>query len=369
MKSSKICFHNIDPQSVGGLADYRVVGITTDRNELCTLVGIEDIVALVIDLDVDDAFDVIIQVLEIRPQMAVIGVTGSDDVQRVIRAQRAGCRQLARKPLSKRDLAAALRQALDQPDAPPQDGLTVAVMGSAGGAGATTFVCYLAMALAQRSPQGAGAIDLDLEFGTLGHMWNFEARHTIADLAAAGTIDKLLIEDMIVELPCRVGVLARPAQISQAHSVDESHVALTIGAARALHPHIVIDLPRKLDAIAGCAIESCEKLVIVTQLSFASVHNAERLASGLVSYGLSDDKLEFVVNRHRKGCRGMTIDTLEDRVGKKVLGVLPNHFKSISAATDLGQPVPPRNPVRKAIEEIAGRLCVQHATVPQCGHA
>ncbi len=365
MKSSKICFHNINLPDACNLLEYRVMGTTTDRNELRTLLGIEDIAALIIDLDVGDALDIVVQALEIRSQLAVIGVTGSDDVQRVIMAQRAGCCQLTRKPLREHDLAAALRRALNQSHSQTHDGLTVAVMGSAGGAGSTTVAGYLAMALAKKSPQGAAAIDLDLEFGTLSHMWDFKTKHTIADLAAAQTIDKLLVEDMIVELPCGVGLLARPEHISQADSVNEGHVALTIGAARALHPYVVIDLPRKLDAITGCTIESCDKLILVANLSFAGVHNAVRLSDALADYGLSRDKLEFVINRYRKGGHTVTTDTLEKRVGKKVLGLLPNNYKALSAAMDLGQPVPERNCVRKAIQEITDRLCSDVRIEPQ----
>ncbi|MBU0596181.1 hypothetical protein KJ567_05815, partial [Candidatus Bipolaricaulota bacterium] len=80
MRSSKICFHNISAPAGGGLSEYRVVATTTNRDELRTLVGIEDIAALIIDLDVEDSLDIVVQMLEIRSQMAVIGVTGSDDV-------------------------------------------------------------------------------------------------------------------------------------------------------------------------------------------------------------------------------------------------------------------------------------------------
>ncbi len=357
MKSSKICLHNIDPRVAEDLSEYRVEGTTTGRDDLRTLIGMGEIAALVIDLDTADALDAVVEVLEIDPQVAVIGVTGSDDVQRVITAQRAGCSQLARKPLSEHDLGTALRRALGDASAPSHDGMTIAVMGSTGGAGATTLACYLAMSLADRSPLGACAIDLDLEFGNLSHMWDIKPRHTLADLAAARTIDKLLVEDMVVELPCRVGVLARPSDIAQAHTVEEGHIASTISATRALCSHVVIDMPRKLDAIAGCVIESCDKLVVVSQLNFAGVHNAERLAGAFDSYGLDPDKIEFVVNRFRKQSRGFTIDMLESRVSKKVLGAVPNHYKTLSTATNAGRPVPQKNAVRKAVELIAAKLC------------
>jgi len=368
MKGSKICFHNISPPAGGNLPEYRVMGTTKDRDELRTLVGIEDISALIIDLDVGDSLDIVVHMLEIRPQMAVIGVTGSDDVQKVIMAQRAGCSQLTRKPLSENDLAAALRRALNQASTSPQDGMTIAVMGTTGGAGATTFAGYLAMELARRSTQGAAAIDLDLEFGSLSHLWDFKAKHTIADLATAQVIDKLLIEDMIVQLPCGVGVLARPAHITQADSLDHGHIALAISAARTLHPYVVLDLPRKLDQITGCAVESCDRLVVVSDLSLSGFCNAVRLSEAFAACGPSLDKVEFVINRYHKGNRLLTAATLEKRVNKSLLGLVPDNHKALSAAMDVGQPVSARNPVRKAIQEIADRLCKQPLADHQLRH-
>src|SRR5262249_10488269 len=156
-------------------------------------------------------------------------------------------------------------------------GRTISVIPACGGAGGTTVSCYLATALAEAAKSTAAVIDLDLEFGTVASMWDITPRYTVADIASAGTVDKMLIEDAMIDLPCSVGILPRPIQIEQAHSVHDAIVRNLIEATRQLYPYVILDLPRKMDAIAGTAIQASDKLLIVVELTVASVDNAARL--------------------------------------------------------------------------------------------
>lgn len=356
MSAKKICVHLIEDPVFRTLSDYKIVAISKSRDELRNIVGAEHVAALIIDLDTQDAFDIVVEAMEIRPTLAVIGVTGSNDVNRIIRAQRAGCRQLTCKPLDENDLKSALRRALSESDERPTLGKTFAVMGTQGGAGATTVSCYLAMSIAEFSTPLA-FLDLDLEFGTVAKAWDLNPRYTIADLRDAGEIDRHTLEEALLDLPSGISVLPRPEEIEQAHNIDEGLVRNIVHAASAISPYVVIDLPRKLDAITGAAIEACHKLIIVTQLNVTGILNAGRLNDGLLRFGVPQDKIEFVVNRYNKGMSSLDAKALESKVHKKVIAVIPNHYKSLSVASDLGQPVDESNPVRKAIAEIANQLC------------
>ena len=359
MSSKKICIHNLDDPALNALNEYKIAACTHTRDELRTALGIDEIAAMIIDLDEGDAFDAIVEALEIKSSLAVIGVTGTNDVQKCILAQRAGCRQLTSKPIDQNDLLVAIRSALNeaQGNAAPPWGKTISIIGSSGGAGATTLACYLAMSLADMSDASVAVIDLDLEFGTVAKSWDLSPRYTIADLADSEEIDDHNIEDVMLELPSGISVLPRPDLIEKAQSIDEEKTKNILNEVKGAFPYLVIDLPRKLDAISGCAIEASDKLLIVAQLTVPGILNAGRLADALVRFGMDMDKLEFVVNRHHKKMQSLDVAALEKRVGKDVIGVVPNHYKSLSVASDLGQPVSGRNPVRKAIADIALKLC------------
>lgn len=355
VSTKKICVHNIDDPVIRSITEYTIVAQSFDRGDLRTALGAERVDALVIDLDHADAFDTIVEALEIVSGLAVVGVTGTNDVHKCILAQRAGCRQLTSKPLDENDLLVAIRRALDEASEPPTLGKTICVIGSAGGAGTTTVACYLAMALAGKS-HSVGIIDVDFEFGSVAQSWDLSPRHTIADLTRSPAIDQQDLEDIMLELPSGICVLPRPDRIEQAYMIDEGTMAKIIEATQAAYPYVVMDLPRKLDPIAGCAIEACDRLLVVAQLTVQGIVNTGRMVDALCQWEVPLDKIEFVVNRYSRKFHTVEVETLEDRVGKKVLGVVPNHYKSLSAASDLGQPVSRSNPVRKAISDLAAIL-------------
>lgn len=366
MSVKKICVHQIEDPVLKTLTDYKIVATSKSRDELRNIIGAEHVAALIIDLDAQDAFDIVVEALEIRQSLAVIGVTGTNDVNRIIRAQRAGCRQLTCKPLDENDLRSALNRALSESDDRPSLGKTIAVMGTQGGAGATTVACYLAMSIAEFSPSLA-FLDLDLEFGTVAKAWDLNPRYTIADLREAGEIDRHVLEEMMLDLPSGISVLPRPEEIEAAHNVDEALVRSILHTANSIFPYVVIDLPRKLDAVTGAAIEACHKLLIVTQLNVTGILNAGRLNDGLLRFGVPQEKIEFVVNRFNKGTSMLDAKALETKVHKKTIGVIPNHYKSLSVASDMGQPVNEENPVRKTISEIANTLCGRQPTQAATG--
>lgn len=357
MARNRICVHCIDDPAFAELTDFQIVGTTRSRDELRTIIAMEQVTILLIDVDQDEALDTIIEALEIKSDIAVVGITGSQDVQKCIMAQRAGCRQLAGKPLNAEDLRVAIRRAINHTEDLKMLGKSIAVIGSGGGVGSTTFACYLTMAIAELTKSPSAIIDFDLEFGTVARAWDFQPKCTIADVVQSGSIDRLLLEDAIVDLPSGVAVLSRPVQIEQAHLINESHAAKIVEATRSMYPYIVMDLPRKLDEITGAAIQASKKLIVVVEMTANAVYNAGRLSDALMKFGLGGDTIEFVVNRYSKGVHALAIESLEERVGKKVLGVIPNNYRALLAAGDIGQPVSDKSPVRRSILEIAAKVC------------
>jgi pilus assembly protein CpaE len=361
----KLCIHNFTDPVFEHLEGYDVCAFTSGRQDLRTAITADHVDIVVIDLDTPDALDTIVEIREIDSRVAVIGVLGVNDVQKCISAQRAGCSQITPKPLNEDDLIVAIRQALNEATEPVEMGKCIAVLGSSGGSGATTLVCYLAMSLAELSNCSASIIDADFEFGTVAKLWDVNPRFTIADFA--GGSDGLLLEEVVLELPCGIGLLPRPRQIEEGQAIDEARMKRVLQATRGAYSHVVIDLPRKLDAVAGCIIQECEKLIVVVELTVVGIYNAGRLNDALNRFGIPPETVEFVVNRYHKNVHSLSVDALERTVGKKALGVVPNHYKSILEANDMGQPVSGRNPVRKAIAEIAAKLCRVQPKKPQGG--
>ena len=356
MVTRNLCIHCLSDPALDQLPDLRFVARTHSRQELRDAIGALGVGTVLLDIDMPDALDAVVEILEINPEVGVVGVTGRNDVQHVIAAQRAGCRQITTRPLDPNDLAAAVRRLSSATTDATQHGSVFAVIGSIGGAGATAMSCYLAMELAAHSNSRALLIDLDLDFGGVARLWDMDAKYTIADVASAGTVDRLILQKAAISVANNVDVIARPETIQEGQAIDDTLVAGLIDTARQSYRHVVLDLPRKLDAVAGRAIEMCDKLLVVLQLTVPSLRDTQRLIQGLNSIGLAEDRYEFVINRYRKNVHRLSIDLVEKQVGKKVLAVIPNDYRAVAHAFDVGEPVAANSPFRDAVAELAARL-------------
>src|SRR5437773_12198715 len=73
-----LCLHNVDRAPLEAIVGFRIAATTESRDRLRDTIGSETIAVLIIDLDRADALDAIVEVLEIKPDLAVVGITGSN---------------------------------------------------------------------------------------------------------------------------------------------------------------------------------------------------------------------------------------------------------------------------------------------------
>jgi pilus assembly protein CpaE len=351
-----VCLHHLEEIDQALIPGFAIAARTTTRQELRQAVGTLNISAVVLDLDEPGAVENIVNALEIKPRLGIVGVTGKVELGPVLVAQRAGCSVITTRPIDPADLLAALRQAVGKDDEPATDGQTLAILGSIGGAGSTTLACNLAAGLAQITGSPTALFDLDLEFGGVAAAFDLDTSFTIADLARAGAVDRSLLEKAALKLPLGLHVFDRPRTIRDAHGIDQLMVRTVLGMARKVYRNVLIDLPRRLDDIVGCALEQTNRLILVVQLTVPSIKNARRIVEALEAEGVARDRIEIVVNRYNKAVHSCTVEMVQDQLRKKVLGLVPSDFESVHRALDVGAPLSKRNSVRNAIREIAVRL-------------
>lgn len=338
---------------------FSIAARTKTRDELLTAAGTLHAAALVIDIDDPNAVSLIIAAREVRPRMATVGITKGTDLKHVIAAQRAGCTHISTRPLDPNDLVVALRHAINQTGDVSQDSETIGVIGAVGGAGTTTIACHLVTELAQLGQSSAALFDLDLEFGGAARAFDVAPKFTLADLVTTSTADASLLERAAVKLSSGPHIFSRPPTIVSAHTIDDQVVRNTLRMATRVYRYIVLDLPRKLDALTGAAIEQCGKVLLVLQLTVPSIDNAKRFIDALTAEGFAHERIELVVNRFRKNVSNCTIDLVESQLGQTALGVVPNDYETVNKAIDVGQALSQKSPVRCAIREIAAKLAGQ----------
>ncbi len=362
-----ICAFQVPEVATMNLPGFVIAARPDARRELITSIRTLEVALLVLDLDQPAAVDTLVQCLEVCPQLGVVGITATKDLDVVLAAQRAGCKQIVQKPIDADDLVLALRRAVNEPVAVKARGRIVAVIGASGGVGATTVACHLAVELAAVSKTKVGLFDLDFDFGTAALALNVKPQFTVGDMASAGHVDPFLLEKAAVDTPFGVHLFARPESIAEGHGIHEESIRQILRTAAMVYGSVIIDLPHRLDALTGAAIETCDHLLVVTQLTVPSICNARRLLETLQSEGVSRDSLDYVLNRYRKNQTTCTPEHAEMELRKPAFAMIPSDFRSVHMAIDAGEPINARNPVRAAIHEMAGKLVGEPTPAPRPG--
>lgn len=348
------------------LEQLQIVGTATTWDEVRAELQQSnlDVVAVNLDQGGDEGIRIVERIAQSAPGCGIIGVSASTDASVIINAMRAGCSQFVTAPIDAEDLLNAVRRLKKVTHAPQAKARRVCVIGSSGGAGATTITCNLAIELAGLVNRTCAVVDMNLEFGDLGCAFDCTPKYTVADICRDGVdVDPHMLREAAEKLPCGVALLARPENLEDARLVSPEGIEAMMGILPSLFPFTVVDLPRTFSFISAAAVQSADHVLIVTQLNVASIRNATRIYRCLVQMGAIEDSVKIVLNRCKANFERITPVEVESHFGRPIYGMVPNDFKHVQMSLDLGNPASaeaPNSPSRVAIREIARRLAREH---------
>jgi pilus assembly protein CpaE len=303
-----------------------------------------------------------------HPSVTVIVLSESRDAAVLMAAMHAGVREVLPFSPSATELAAALRRMPRRGLGTTEDtagGRVIAFMSCKGGSGATFLATNLGYMLATEHDKQTILIDLDLQYGDATYfMADAPAKSNIADLTRQiGRLDANLLAATLMQVTPTFGLLAAPEEPEEGLSITAAHLERVLDVARQNYDFVILDLDRKLDAVAIKALDKAELIFPVMQHMLPSVRNARRLVRAFRSLNYPPSKLRLIVNRYE---RRSTIDLpqLEEAVGLKVSYTIPNSYADVVESINTGVPllkVNANNPVTRGLREIADELAEKPA--------
>ncbi len=305
---------------------------------------VPDAPALVIidanDFEPSDA-DLLERLSKHYPDACFMLLTREHQQELLIRAMRAGVREVLQLPLIHRAFHEAMdRLAATAGETSLRDGKVLAFISCKGGSGATFISTNFGYALATLGDKKVLLIDLHGQFGdaTL-YVSDQRPAMTLSDVCSQiARIDGPFLESCLVHVTSGFGILA--AADDPAHSVElkPEHMDAIMRVARQHYDYVVLDVGRQIDAISLRALDSADAIYPVLQLGLPDIRDGRRLLDIFRSLGYPTENTRLIVNRYEKGGK-LRLQDLQSALGADILHTIPNDYLAVTDSVNQGVPV------------------------------
>jgi pilus assembly protein CpaE len=281
-----------------------------------------------------------------EPGTVVIAVGQVNDVRLYRDLMFSGLQDYLLKPLSPDALRDAISHAQMILNAPKHDDggkeqphLSVAVMGTRGGVGASTIATSLAWLFSERMGHPTGFLDLDVHFGTGALALDLEPGRGLTDaIDNPSRIDGLFIERAMIKANERLSILSAEAPISSPILTDGSAFFQLQEEFAAAFETSVIDLPRSMVIAYPHLLQAVNVVVVVCEFTLASARDSIRVLAWLKSNAPHCQTI-VVANKVQPGAMEISRKDFEGSIERKIDLTMPFDIKATGQAAKLGKPV------------------------------
>ncbi|MFN3518713.1 pilus assembly protein CpaE [Sphingomonas sp. ABOLG] len=303
-----------------------------------------------------------------EPGTIVIAAGQVNDVRLYRDLVASGIQDYLLKPLSGDVLREAFSQAQALLNAPKvidaaaeHPHCSVAVIGTRGGAGASTIATSLAWLMSQKERRSTALLDLDVHFGTGALALDLEPGRGLTDaIENPSRIDGLFIERAMVRASDKLAVLSAEAPINSPIMTDGGAFHQLQDEMRAAFECTVVDLPRSMLVNYPHLVKDAQTIVLVTELTLAAARDSIRLLSWLKS-NAPDAQVLVLANKVHPGQQlEISRKDFETSIERKIDFVVPFDQKLAAQAAKLGKPLYEVGKASKTVAPIVDlvtRLC------------
>ena len=305
------------------------------------------------------------------PASAVVAVLPEDKTINSDQIVLSGARAFIRHPYEPGKLVITLKRVLelvarDQARAPQERAQaekesrhTITVFSPKGGAGTTTIATNLAISLHKTLKEEVLLIDGKHLFGHVALYLNLRTGNSIADLVAhAGSLDKRLVNQVVVKHASGIHVLPSPNQITQAQGIRPENMYKILQVLRNMFPYIIVDGGNHLDENTVTYLDASDKVLLVINPDLASMRDVRLYMEVSNSLSYPRDKTLLLVN-----LAGRKADVRRNEIEKIlkmiVFGTIPADDDLALSSINEGVPIlvkKPRHSISKAISKITKDL-------------
>lgn len=366
--------------------DIEVVGIGRTGKE-----GIDlskevkpDVVLMDINMPDMDGIKATEQIRKVLPFVQIIILSVQNDPNYMRGAMQAGACDFLAKPPTVDELTAAIRragkiaveekaksaqvsaaQAASPGNAfaagtvPGRNGKIITVYSPKGGAGCTTLVTNLAVAL-QTEETPVCIVDGNLQFGDVAIFMNEQSKFSVVDLAPRSMeADLEMVENLLIKHSASgVKILAAPHRPEYAENVNGEQFGKMLEVMRRFFAYVIVDTSSWLTEITLSAMDITDILVLLTTQDIPAIKNARIFLDVADAMDINRKRILFTMNRFDKRI-GITPEKIGENFKQEVVGVIPFDDRTVIFSVNRGIPFMLNNkttPIAKAVMDLAALI-------------
>jgi len=264
------------------------------------------------------------------------------------------------KPLQTSDLVRACNNALKQPGEDHQvEPQFLAFMPASGGVGTTSMALESAQILnkfGRKTGRTTCVVDLNFQHGSCAEYLDIEPRFDITEIENnPERLDRQLLDVMLAKHSSGLSVIAAPNQPSEMRTFKSALVVRLLDLVSAYFDYVVIDLPRIWFPWTETVIMGSNRLFIVADMTVPSIRHARRLLEAVDQKVGSQVDAKVIVNRmdRRANASGLNAKDVEEALGDKMAGGIPNNYRLVRDAVDRGVPLEEIEPGNNVTAELS----------------
>ena len=217
-------------------------------------------------------------------------------------------------------------------------GKIIALVSNKGGVGTTTAATNISTNLAGRN-QSVCLVDLVLPSGSVPSFLNVEPSYSLLDLVKSlRRADTLAIEDALVQHVSGVRVLAEPLHGAAEPRIKPIDIDEIFDRLVQSFDFLVVDSPKVFDDVQLLILDRAEIILFVTEMDVPSLKSARRVFDHFNRMGVDTGKIRVLLNRYIE-MELMSLQTVEEILGKRVFWALPNNYRVVVSAVNQGLPI------------------------------
>jgi pilus assembly protein CpaE len=301
--------------------------------------AVPDVVLVEIGRDIKTPLECAARLNRLNPAVCIIAISAyqepSPDL--LMQAMRSGVREFLSPPVDPMIVREMLERLVKQKGIPQSETeKLIVVVGAKGGVGTTTVTVNIAVQLARTAGKRVVVIDFGRPLGHCALLLDLEARFSFR--AAVESLDRLdshLFSGLLASHKSGVQVLAGASNADDWDRMSPASLARVVNVAQSSYDFVVVDLGCNSSTEWAPVLRLARQVILVTETNVTGLWSLERQITMLRSMGVDSARLRLVINRwHRSDEEAL--QAFEKRIKLKIFERLPNDFKAVSRAVNMG---------------------------------